>query len=113
MPDRFAKTPKPPYFAVIFTSQHRGQADSEYAATASALLERVHRIPGFLGAEGISDPSGFEMLVSYFVDEAAIHAWKQEEKHVEGQRRGKDHWFSHYSVRVARVERSYSGPEGR
>ena len=26
---------------------------------------------------------------------------------------GKERWYSHYELRVAKVERSYSGPEGR
>ena len=112
MPDRFAHTPEPPYFAVIFTSQHREPMDGEYEATAKALLHRVHELPGFLGFEAASD-SGFEMLVAYFADETAIHAWRHDERHRDAQRHGKSHWYSQYQVRVARVERSYSGPEGR
>jgi hypothetical protein len=29
------------------------------------------------------------------------------------QRLGKERWYSHYELRVAKVERAYSGPEGR
>lgn len=113
MSDRFANTPEPPYFAVIFTTEHRQPADAEYEATARALVRRVHEQPGFLGFEGVSEPGGFEMLVAYFADEAAIHAWRDDGKHVEAQRHGKSRWYSQYRVRVARVERSYSGPAGR
>lgn len=113
MTDRFVDTPEPPYFVVIFTSQLRGQMDEEYKATASALLRRVQQLPGFHGLEYASDATGFEMVVAYFADEASIRVWRDDEKHVEAQGRGKDAWYSHYKVRMARVERSYSGPEGR
>lgn len=113
MPDRFADTPQPPYFAAIFTSQLRDRASAEYQATAGALVQRIRELPGFLGVEAVSDPTGFEMVVAYFADEASVRAWKADEKHLQAQRRGKDLWYSHYRVRVGRVERSYSGPEGR
>jgi len=29
------------------------------------------------------------------------------------QKQGIERWYSHYELRVARVERAYSGPEGR
>jgi len=29
------------------------------------------------------------------------------------QRLGKERWYSHYELRVAKVERAYAGPEGR
>src|SRR5690606_34785133 len=34
----FAKTPKPPYLAVIFTSQHAGGDDDGYAQTADEMI---------------------------------------------------------------------------
>lgn len=113
MPDRFADTPQPPYVAAIFTSQLRDRTDGEYQATASALVRRIQEAPGFLGFEAASDPTGFEMVVAYFADESSLSAWKNDEKHVAAQRNGKERWYSHYRVRVARVEHSYSGPGGR
>jgi len=29
------------------------------------------------------------------------------------QRLGKERWYSHYKLRIAKVERAYSGPDGR
>jgi heme-degrading monooxygenase HmoA len=112
MPEGFAKTPEPPYYAVIFTSQ-RKPADEGYGAMAEKMLALALEQPGCLGAESARGESGLGITVAYFVDEASIRAWKQNGQHLDAQRRGKESWYSHYQVRVARVERGYSGPDGR
>ena len=112
MPAGFADTPEPPYYAVIFTSR-RTDGDQGYDAMAEAILELALKQPGCLGAESVRDPSGLGITVGYFIDESAIRAWKQHSQHLVAQRLGKQRWYSHYELRVAKVERAYSGPEGR
>jgi len=112
MPIGFANTPTPPYYAVIFTStqtdDHRG-----YEAMAAAMVEQAHAQPGCLGSESARTPDGIGITVSYFTDEDAIRAWKAHANHLGAQKLGKERWYAHYELRVARVERAYSGPEGR
>ena len=105
----FATTPEPPYYAVIFTSQ-RTEGDHGYEAMAQAMFELALKQPGCLGAESVREVSGLGITVAYFTDEPAIHAWKQNSKHLVAQRLGKERWYSHYELRVAKVERAYSGP---
>jgi heme-degrading monooxygenase HmoA len=112
MDSGFAKTPEPPYYAVIFTAQ-RTDGDRGYAAMAEAMFALALRQPGCLGAEAVRGPDGLGITVSYFTDEAAVGAWKQNLRHLEAQRLGKERWYSHYELRVAKVERAYSGPAGR
>jgi heme-degrading monooxygenase HmoA len=112
MPDGFADTPEPPYYAVIFTSR-RTDGDNGYEAMAKAMFELAMKQPGCLGAEHAREPGGVGITVAYFTDEAAISAWKQNAQHLDAQRLGKKRWYSHYEIRVAKVERSYSGPAGR
>jgi heme-degrading monooxygenase HmoA len=112
MADGFAHTPEPPYYAVIFTSQRRGDDDG-YGAMAEAMWDLALKQPGSLGAESARGPSGLGITVAYFRDEASVAAWKQHATHLHAQKLGKERWYVHYEVRVARVERAYSGPEGR
>ena len=105
----FANTPEPPYYAVIFTSQ-RTDEDRGYEAMAQTMFELALKQPGCLGAESARDISGLGITVAYFTDETAIHTWKQNSEHLVAQRLGKERWYSHYQLRVAKVERSYSGP---
>ena len=106
---RFAPLPAPPYYAVTFASQRQGndQGYDEMAARMAALAEKQ---PGFLGLETARDASGFGITVSYWQTEAAIKTWKQVSEHVLAQKLGKTRWYEHYTLRVARVERSYEGP---
>jgi heme-degrading monooxygenase HmoA len=112
MPPEFAKTPAPPYHAVIFTSKRTG-GDHGYGAMADAMMELAAKQPGYLGVESVRDDSGVGITVSYWKDEASIVAWKQVAAHLGAQRLGRERWYEHYELRVARVERAYSGPEGR
>lgn len=102
----FAETPEPPYYAVIFTSQ-RSNLDARYERMAQTMMEMAQRQPGCLGAESARDAKGFGITVSYWTDESAARAWKQEAKHLMAQQMGREIWYVHYRVRIARVERTY------
>ena len=103
---QFANTPPPPYYAVIFTSL-RTDYQQGYADTAKRMVELAALQPGFLGAESVRDAEGLGITVSYWQDEAAIAAWKQQAEHRLAQERGKRDWYAGYRVRIAKVERTY------
>ena len=98
-----AQTPEPPYFAVIFTSI-RTDGDKDYAETAERMLELARQQPGFLGFESARQEIGIS--VSYWSNEGAIRAWKQNLEHLQAQGRANE-WYSAFRVRVCRVEREY------
>ncbi|WP_347249955.1 antibiotic biosynthesis monooxygenase [Zoogloea sp.] len=98
-----AHTPKPPYYAVIFTSV-RTDGDNDYERTAEEMLALAAAQPGFLGFESARNEIGIS--VSYWASEEAITAWKANAVHREAQGRAKD-WYAHFRVRVCRVEREY------
>ncbi|MDF1793045.1 MAG: antibiotic biosynthesis monooxygenase [Thalassobaculaceae bacterium] len=112
MPAGFADTPEPPYYAVIFTSTQTDDLKG-YGAMAEAMMALAHEQPGCLGAETARTPDGIGITVSYFRDEEAVHAWKANARHLGAQKLGRERWYAHYELRVAKVERAYSGPEGR
>ena len=112
MPAGFAETPEPPYYAVIFTSTQT-EDQRGYEAMAQAMMDLAHEQEGCLGAESARDADGLGITVSYFRDEDDVHAWKQHARHLVAQKLGKERWYAHYQLRVAKVERAYSGPEGR
>ena len=107
--DRFAPMPEPPYYAVIFTSQ-LAKNDAGYTQMADKMVELAQKQPGFLGAESARDPSGLGITVSYWKDEASIAQWKANGEHIKARDLGNKKWYEYYNLRVAKVERSYSGP---
>jgi len=108
----FAATPAPPYYAVIFASL-RNAGDDGYQKMAAEMSRLAAEQPGHLGHESARDENGFGITVSYWKDEASLVAWKNVAEHVAAQIAGRDRWYRHYELRVAKVERAYSGPEGR
>lgn len=99
-----AKTPAPPYYAVIFTSL-RTAGDNGYGAMAAAMEALAATQPGFLGIESARD--GLGITVSYWESLESITAWKAEARHRVAQQRGRDTWYEEFTVRVCRVERDY------
>lgn len=99
-----AATPKPPYYAVIFTAQ-RTPGDNGYNETAHRMRALAQRQPGYLGIESVGD--GFEITVSYWTDLDAIAAWKRNVDHAEAQQKGRTTWYADLRVRICKVEREY------
>ena len=107
--ERFARTPQPPYYAVIFTST-RTAVDEGYGAVADRMVELAAQQPGFLGVESTRGADGLGITVSYWASLEAIAAWKSNAEHRVTQSTGHRQWYEHFETRVARVERAYSGP---
>ena len=98
-----ATTPKPPYYAVIFTSV-RYDGDNGYGESAKQMLELASKQPGFLGFETARQEIGIS--VSYWSTREAIQAWKENVAHRQVQSRANE-WYKMFRVRVCRVEREY------
>ena len=99
-----ANTPKPPYYAVIFSS-HLAEDDSGYTEMAKQMVEKATIAPGFLGVESARADIG--ITVSYWKDLDSIREWKANIDHLEAQKQGKERWYAAYKVRISRVERDY------
>ncbi|HET6591542.1 MAG TPA: antibiotic biosynthesis monooxygenase [Xanthomonadales bacterium] len=99
-----AATPKPPYYAVIFTSV-RTAGDNGYSAMAGRMFELAAAQPGFLGVESARGDLGIS--VSYWADLDSIRRWKSNLEHQEAQRLGREAWYLRYRVRISKVEREY------
>lgn len=100
-----AKTPEPPYYAVIFTSL-RTDVDEGYDDTSDRMLELGAQQPGFLGIESARGDDGLGITVSYWESEEAIANWKRQAEHSVAQRRGYAQWYTEFFTRVAKVERA-------
>ena len=105
--DGFAVLPKPPYYAVIFSSQRNTHDDAGYGTMAERMVELAAQQPGFLGMESTRGADGFGITVAYWESEAAILAWRQHAEHAAAREQGRRDWYDHFELRVAKVERAY------
>lgn len=107
----FSPLPELPYYAVIFTVQ-RTEGDNGYSKMTMKMIELAEEQPGYVGVERIREETGFGITVSYWKDEESIRRWRNVTEHMLAQKLGKEEWFKYYTIRVAKVERHYSGPDG-
>jgi heme-degrading monooxygenase HmoA len=99
-----ANTPKPPYYAVIFTSI-RSAGDQGYDETANRMVKLAEQQSGYLGVESAREDIG--ITVSYWADLESIKNWKANAEHLEAQRQGHELWYESFKVRISKVERDY------
>jgi len=99
-----ANTPKPPYYAVIFSST-RTEGNNGYNETANRMVELAEQQAGFLGAESARE--GLGITVSYWTDLESIKQWKANAEHLEAQKKGRSQWYQSFKIRISKVERDY------
>lgn len=99
-----ANTPKPPYYAVIFSSM-RTEVDESYGLVAEKMMELAAEQDGFLGVESVRN--GLGITVSYWKDLESIKKWRDNSKHKIAKENGISKWYEVYKVRIAKVEIDY------
>jgi len=101
--------------AVIFEVQMREGRGQDYFDLAAELRPALERIDGFISVErfeSLGTPGKYVSL-SFWRDEGAVRAWREQARHLAAQELGKREIFSRYRIRVAEVMRDYgSGGEG-
>jgi len=100
-----ANTPKPPYYAVIFTSKTSDDL-AGYQEMSQQMLSLAAEQDGFLGIESAREDIG--ITVSYWRDLDSIKQWKANATHQVAQQLGKTRWYESFTTRIARVESDYS-----
>lgn len=97
-------------FDALFDVTSRPRQPQRYFDIAAELQPALDRIDGFVTVERfqtLSRPDVY-LSLSYWRNEAAISAWRNQAYHREGQREGRATVFSDYRIRVVSVERDYS-----
>lgn len=102
---KISKTPKPPYYAVIFSSLEASE-DKGYYEMASKMEELAQQQLGYLGFES-ARASGLGISISYWSSLEAIKNWKNNSDHLFAQEQGREIWYQSYKTRICKVERDY------
>jgi heme-degrading monooxygenase HmoA len=109
--NRFAPRPEPPYYAVIFTNQRTG-VDAGYAGTADRMEALAAQQPGYIGMESARGEDGLGITVSYWKTLEDIAAWRRHLEHTAARDSGRAQWYTHYELRIAKIERAYGWNKG-
>lgn len=100
-------TPPPGAIAVIFLSA-RSDADAEvYGAAAEAMEAAASRVDGYLGIDSVRGADGVGITISWWRDETAALAWRDDADHARIRDSGRAIWYDWYRVIVTTVDRAY------
>ena len=95
--------------AVIFeVTPKPGHAD-DYFKHAARLKATLETMDGFVSVErfeSVTQPGKF-LSLSFWRDEDAVKAWRNQMQHRATQQAGREHVFADYRLRVASVIRDY------
>jgi heme-degrading monooxygenase HmoA len=105
-----AKTPKPPYYAVVFTSINADVDHTEHAEMYKRMVEIAEGYEGYIGIEPARNADGTGVAVIYWKDLETIKAFARHPEHLVAKQKGREIWYSHYLIRICKVERDYGRP---
>lgn len=96
--------------AVLFEADILPGGQARYLALAAELKPRLTQLDGFIDIERFQSLSheGKVLSLSWWRDDAAVLAWKQDMQHQIAQREGKEHLFSSYRIRIVSLQREYA-----
>lgn len=95
--------------AVIFEVIPSTEGYAEYLDRAAQLAPLLEKIDGFISVErfeSLKSP-GKLLSLSFWRDEQAVRAWREQEQHRASQSAGRAGVFDNYRLRVASVIRDY------
>lgn len=93
--------------AVIFIARRTPEDEEGYAQAAAAMDRLASAQPGYRGMDSTRGPDGLGITVSYWESDAHAKAWRDHGEHASIRDDGRGRWYSHYSLHVAEVTRSY------
>ncbi|MFW5331981.1 antibiotic biosynthesis monooxygenase family protein [Hydrogenophaga sp. ZJX-1] len=95
--------------AVIFEVEPHEGAAPRYLDTAASLLPELQTMDGFISVERFESLArpGRYLSLSFWRDETAVRAWREQDHHRAAQQAGRSAVFADYRLRVAAVLRDY------
>lgn len=103
----FLNAPEPPYYAVIFASQHGGREIEFYDELMEEIVTLAVQQPGYLGLESARNEDGFGITIVYYDSLEAIDNWRRNPDHQRAKAAGRNTFYDAYKLRIAKVEDAY------
>jgi heme-degrading monooxygenase HmoA len=87
----------------VFRSRLRSDAEANgYHELAAGLERRARSMPGFVDYKGFTADDGERVSIAVFDSEPHHNAWRDDEAHRAAQARGRQEFYTEYSVLVCR-----------
>jgi heme-degrading monooxygenase HmoA len=97
----------------VFRSRLRPDAgDRGYHELAAEMESRARAMPGFVDFKSFSSPDGERVSLIVFDTRDHHDAWRDDAEHRAAQKRGRDEFYSEYSIQVCEehARRRFNAP---
>ncbi|HYL93156.1 MAG TPA: antibiotic biosynthesis monooxygenase, partial [Alphaproteobacteria bacterium] len=84
------------------------QTGEDYQAMNDEMESLVRQNPGFIDAKNYKSEDGERLTVVWWRDEDSLREWRQQMRHREAQKTGREKWYEYYQMEVAKIERTSS-----
>lgn len=89
----------------VFRNRLRADAHPEYGDVAARMATLARAMPGFVSSKTFTADDGERCTIVEFADEASHRAWAQHGEHAQAKARGRQAFYSEYSLQVCEVKR--------
>lgn len=95
----------------IFRSRLRPDNQAEYLETAARMSELARAMPGYISHKVFTAEDGERVNIVEFADEASQLAWATHVEHMAAKTRGREAFYSAYSIQICTVNRQARFPK--
>jgi len=96
---------QPGQVVTVFRSRLRPDNQAAYAEEAARIYALAAAMPGLVDVKGFTADDGERVTLVTFADEATHDAWRRQSDHVVAQGRGRNEFYSEYSLQVCSTVR--------
>jgi heme-degrading monooxygenase HmoA len=90
---------------ILFRSKLTSQAGDDYQAMNAEMESLVRQNPGFIDVKSYKSEDGERLTVVWWRDEESLREWREQVRHREAQKTGREKWYEYYKMEVASVVR--------
>lgn len=85
---------------VVFRNRLRPGVEAEYEAHGGRIYELAQQMPGLLSTKDFTSADGERLTIVEFRSAEELEAWRVQTEHRAAQERGREHYYSEYSLQV-------------
>jgi heme-degrading monooxygenase HmoA len=92
----------------VFRSRLRPENRDEYTVWATRMSELARTMPGYISHKGFVADDGERVTIVEFETLAQTQAWATHPEHVAAKKKGREGFYSDYSIHVCEPIRSHA-----
>lgn len=90
---------------ILFRSKLTDAAGEDYAAMNADLAQYVRSMPGFVDVKSFKAEDGERLTLVWWRDRESLEQWRQDMRHMEAKKLGRQKWYQYYKIEIAEVYR--------